>query len=141
MFMVHVVVGVVIAIVARVGIVRMRRVVAVRVGRIGQRSVTAVAVPGARAAVRRRAAVLAVVAAIHGACPTRLQAHPQAATSDILALARTATSPHSYAQRPYHYSTKISKFMTLSPLFQQNKNNFTSNRRPLNYKLANKVFL
>lgn len=67
---VHVVRGVVIAIVTHVGIVRVRRVVGVRVGRVGQRGV-AVAVParapGARAAVLpvRWPAVLAVVAAVH----------------------------------------------------------------------------
>ena len=113
MFMVHVVAGVVIAVVARVGVVRVRRVVGVRVGRVGQRRV--VAVPCARA-VRGARAVLAVVAAVHGPGPTRgtgPPAHAQAAT-DILAWPRTATSPHSYAQQPYHYSNKLDKFMTIN---------------------------
>lgn len=94
MVVVHVVAGIVISVVARVGVVRVRRVVPVRVGRVGHRRVPAVAFPGARA-VLRRPAVLAVVAAVHTAGPTRPPAHSQAATSDILALARTATSPNS----------------------------------------------
>lgn len=53
--------GVVVAVVARVGVVRVRRVVGVRVRRVRQRRV--VAVPRARA--RAVPAVLAVVAAVH----------------------------------------------------------------------------
>lgn len=94
MFMVHVMTGIVIAVVSRVGVVRVRRVVGVRVGRVRQRCVAAVAVPGGR--VLARPAVLPVVAAVHGAGPTRPPAHTQAAT-DILAKPRTATSPHSCA--------------------------------------------
>lgn len=79
MFMVHVVAGVFIAIVAGVGVMRVRRVVGVRIRRVRQRRV-AVAVPCARA-VRRAPAVLAVVAAVHGALRARRRTRSPPPTS------------------------------------------------------------
>lgn len=127
MFMVHVVAWVVITVVARVGIVRVRRVVRVCVGRVGQRRIP-VAVPCARA-VRRAPAVLAVVAAVHGAGPTCPPARAQA-TSDILARLRTATSPHSYAQQPYQLFKKTRQVHDYKPTLPIIKLKTTLNRRP-----------
>lgn len=63
---VHVVRGIVVAVVARVGVVRVRRVVGVRVGRVRHGRV-AVALPtGARTVLCvRLPAILAVIAAVH----------------------------------------------------------------------------
>lgn len=70
--MVMMVRGIVVAVIACVGVVRVRRVVGVPVGHVGQGRV-AVAVPtGARAVLRERLpAELAVVAAVHRSLPLR----------------------------------------------------------------------
>lgn len=63
--MVHMMSWVVVTVVARIGIMCVRRVVAMRVGRVGQRRVPAVAFPAGARAVLPVSAVLAVVATIH----------------------------------------------------------------------------